>query len=305
MLQNPPQIPIIKIGDPDIEKHDIQLFIKREDQIDPYISGNKFRKLKYNLLEAKNIGHHTILTFGGAFSNHIHAVAYAGYKFGFKTIGIIRGEEKLPLNATLKEAQSFGMQLHYISRSEYKNKLDPNFNAELKSKFGKYYLVPEGGSNVLAVQGSSEIIDEDVLTFNHICCASGTGGTLAGIIAGLHGKNKVWGFPALKNAGFLKEIIADLILNYNGASYTNWNLILDYHFGGYAKYNWELIAFINRFKQRHNIQLDPIYTGKLLFGIYDLVKKGFFDNGDRILAIHTGGLQGIRGFNDRFGNMIK
>lgn len=305
MLQNPPRIPIIKINDPDLEKHDIQLFIKREDLTDPYISGNKFRKLKYNLLEAKNMGHHTILTFGGAFSNHIHAVAYAGYKFGFKTIGIIRGEEKLPLNATLKEAHAFGMHLHYIARSKYKNKLDPKFNAELISNFGKYYLVPEGGSNVLAVKGSSEMIDEDVLTFNHICCASGTGGTLAGIIAGLNGKNKVWGFPALKNAGFLKEIIHDLILNYNAATYNNWNLILDYHFGGYAKYNWDLISFINSFKKKHNIQLDPIYTGKLLYGIYDLVRKGFFDKGDRILAIHTGGLQGIKGFNDRFGNIIK
>jgi len=305
MFPNPSEIPIIKINDPEIEKHDIELFIKREDLTDPYISGNKFRKLKYNLIEAKKGGHHTILTFGGAFSNHIHAVAYAGYKFGFKTIGIIRGEEKLPLNATLMEATSYGMQLHYISRATYKNKLDSRFNDELKSKFGHYYLVPEGGSNTLAVQGCTEIVDEGLLKFNHICCAAGTGGTLAGIIAGLHGKNKVWGFPALKNAGFLKEIIADLILNYNGASYTNWKLILDYHFGGYAKYNWELISFINSFKRKHNIQLDPIYTGKLLFGIYNLVDKGFFDRGDRILAIHTGGLQGIRGFNDRFGNMIK
>lgn len=305
MFQNPPDIPIIKINDPNIEKHDVQLFIKREDLTDPYISGNKFRKLKYNLIEAKHGGHHTILTFGGAFSNHIHAVAYAGYKFGFKTIGIIRGEEKLPLNATLLEAESYGMQLHHITRAQYKNKLDSRFNDELKSKFGHYYLVPEGGSNALAVQGCTEIIDGKVLTFNHICCAAGTGGTLAGIIAGLDGKNKVWGFPALKNAGFLNEVIADLISGYNSSTFNNWNLILDYHFGGYAKYNWDLIAFINAFKKRHNIQLDPIYTGKLLYGIYDLVKKGFFNKGDSILAIHTGGLQGIRGFNDRFGHIIK
>jgi 1-aminocyclopropane-1-carboxylate deaminase len=305
MFQHTPDIPIIKINDPDIEKHDVQLFIKREDLTDPYVSGNKFRKLKYNLIEAKSAGHHTILTFGGAFSNHIHAVAYVGYKFGFKTVGIIRGEEKLPLNATLLEAESYGMQLHYISRAQYKNKIDDRFNEELKSKFGHFYLVPEGGSNALAVQGCTEIIDEEVLTFNHICCAAGTGGTLAGIIAGLRGKNKVWGFPALKNAGFLNEVIADLISGYNSTSFNNWNLILDYHFGGYAKYNWNLIAFINSFKKKHDIQLDPIYTGKMAYGIYDLVKKGFFDKGDRILAVHTGGLQGIRGFNDRFGNIVK
>lgn len=288
-----------------MDKNGLELYMKREDLTDPYISGNKFRKLKYNLLRAKELGFKSILTFGGAYSNHIHAVAYAGSKFGFKTIGIIRGEETLPLNSTLKDATSFGMELHYIPRNVYRHKSDPDFIDQLKAEHGEFYLVPEGGSNSFAVRGCTEIVDDEVLAFNHICCASGTGGTLAGLIAGLAGRNRIWGFPALKNAGFLKGVISDLISEYNSQCYANWELILDYHFGGYAKFNLELVSFINEFKKNEGIQLDPIYTGKLMFGIFDLADKGFFTKGDRILAIHTGGLQGINGFNARFKNIIK
>lgn len=299
-----PEIPIVEIKDPIMVNHGIQLFIKREDLIDPFISGNKFRKLKYNLLEAKKLGYHTLLTFGGAYSNHIHAVAYAGHKYGFKTIGIIRGEENLPLNATLSDAQSFDMKFKYVSRLKYRNKTDDAFIDELKAQFGEFYLVPEGGSNALAVKGCTEIIDSRICTFDHICCASGTGGTLAGVIAGMGGQKNILGFPALKNAGFLKEVISNLILDYNSKTYSNWDLILDYHFGGYAKYNESLIRFINDFKKKQGIPLDPIYTGKLLFGIYDLIQKGLFMRGESILAIHSGGLQGINGFNERFGKLI-
>ena len=304
MFEDIPEIPIVEIYDPLIKSHGIRLFIKREDLTNHFISGNKFRKLKYNLLEAKKDGYDTLLTFGGAFSNHIHAAAYAGHKYGFKTIGVIRGEETLPLNATLSEAQGFGMRLHYVSRSKYKNKTMGTFIDELKSLYGKFYLVPEGGSNALAVKGCMEIVDPRVKEFDHICCASGTGGTMAGIAAGMAGEKRIWGFPALKNAGFLRSVIADLILEYNAGDYLNWDLILDYHFGGYAKFDEQLISFINDFKRKHGIPLDPIYTGKLMFGIYDLIKNGFFKVGERILAIHSGGLQGIKGFNARFGNLI-
>ena len=262
MFDDVQKIPITKIEDPLLHGHTIELYIKREDLLDPYISGNKFRKLKYNLIEARKQGHDTIVTFGGAYSNHIHAVAYAGHKFNFKTIGIIRGERTLPLNPTLQDASSFGMKLHYISREAYREKYSTSFIDELKIKFRNFYLVPEGGSNSLAVKGCTEIINEEVLKFDHICCASGTGGTLAGIIAGLGGKNQVWGFPALKNGGFLKETISTLIKNYNSIYYSNWDLMLDYHFGGYAKFNDELISFINQFKQVQQIPLDPIYTVK-------------------------------------------
>jgi 1-aminocyclopropane-1-carboxylate deaminase/D-cysteine desulfhydrase-like pyridoxal-dependent ACC family enzyme len=296
--------PVVKIQGPRIARFGVELYIKREDLTDQYISGNKFRKLKYNLLEAHKNGFDRLITFGGAYSNHIHALAYAGYKYNFKTIGIIRGEETLPLNPTLEEARAFGMDLHYISRADYRNKEDQSFIDDLKSRFGAFYLVPEGGSNILAVKGCTEIVDEAIASFDHVCCASGTGGTLAGIIAGLNGRAHVWGFPALKNGGFLRHSIEKLIYAYNSQSYDNWDLILDYHFGGYAKYNSSLVTFINEFKQIHQIQLDPVYVGKLLFGIYDLISTGFFEPGQKIIAIHTGGLQGIKGFNQRFGNII-
>ena len=296
--------PIVHINDALIGKYGVELFIKREDLTDPIISGNKYRKLKYNLLNAKDIGLNTLLTFGGAYSNHIHAVAYAGHKYGFNTIGVIRGEETLPLNPTLLDASNYGMNFHYISRVEYRDKMAPNSIEKLENQFGEFYLVPEGGSNALAVKGCTEILDKNEKSFDHICCACGTGGTIAGIIASLNGSKKVWGFPALKNGEFLKKDISNLIGSYSSQSYNNWDLITKYHFGGYAKFNTDLIRFINQFKRQHNIQLDPIYTGKLLFAIYEEIKNGFFKTGERILAIHTGGLQGINGFNDRFGNII-
>ena len=296
--------PIVQIFDADLKKNKVELFIKREDLTDPFISGNKYRKLKYNLINAKENGFETLLTFGGAYSNHIHAVAYAGFKFGFKTIGIIRGEETKPLNPTLEDAASFGMDFHYISRSDYRRKNEQDFISWLEKEFGKFYLIPEGGSNTLAVKGCTEILSDVSHQFDHICCACGTGGTIAGIISGLNGNHRIWGYPALKKSEFLKIDISNLIYDYNSKSYENWDLITEYHFGGYAKYSFELIKFINSFKKRHNIQLDPIYTGKLLFGIYDRINTGFYKHGEKILAIHTGGLQGIRGFNERFGNLI-
>lgn len=297
--------PIVQVHDDTIEKYGVDLYIKREDLTDPYISGNKFRKLKYNLIHAKEKRFETLLTFGGAYSNHIHAVAYAGFKYDFKTIGIIRGEETLPLNPTLEDASSFGMDFHYISRTDYRNKYNRTFLVDLKEEYGDFYLVPEGGSNALAVKGCTEILNGVTLPFDHVCCACGTGGTIAGIIAGLDGGKNIWGFPALKNGEFLKKVIAKLIFEYNSKSYENWDLITEYHFGGYAKYNMQLINFINKFMDVHDIQLDPIYTGKLLYGIYDCIKTGFFKSGEKVLAIHTGGLQGISGFNKRFGNLIR
>ena len=298
------QTPIVPIVDDLTTEKRVELFLKREDLTDPYISGNKYRKLKYNLIHARDRGYDTLLTFGGAYSNHIHAVAYAGFKFGFKTIGIIRGEETLPLNATLKDAAYFGMKLHYVSRAEYRDKKHENFIKSLEQQYGNFYLVPEGGSNSFAVKGCSEILNEAEKKFDHICCACGTGGTIAGIITSLEGRSNVLGFPAMKNGDFLYADIQKLIDEYNSSRYTNWKLMLDYHFGGYAKYDENLLLFINRFKQQHAIQLDPIYTGKLVYGVFDLLEHNFFKPGNKILIIHSGGLQGIKGFNDRFGNLV-
>ncbi|MEP6931813.1 MAG: pyridoxal-phosphate dependent enzyme [Flavobacterium sp.] len=271
----------------------ISLSIKREDLIHPFVSGNKFRKLKYNLLQAEAENKKTLLTFGGAFSNHIAAVAFAGKEKGFKTIGIIRGDElldKIEQNPTLKFAQENGMQFEFVSREDYRFKNEISFLENLKQKFGDFYLVPEGGTNALAVKGCEEILTGEDAVFNYVCCAVGTGGTISGLINSAVPNQKILGFPALKG-DFLKDEIRIF------AKKDNWDLISDYHFGGYGKINLELIEFINAFFDENKVPLDPIYTGKMFFGVIDLIHKNYFPAHSKILLIHTGGLQGIEGMN--------
>lgn len=272
---------------------EIDIKIKREDLIHPLISGNKFRKIKYNLFEAKKQNKTTLLTFGGAFSNHILATAAVGFENNLKTIGIIRGDElaaKIHQNPTLKKAAELGMQFHFVSRETYRTKNSELFINQLKEKFGDFYLLPEGGTNELAIKGCEEIITQDDFEYKHICCAVGTGGTISGIINSALSHQKIWGFPALKGA-FLTEDIRKFAQN------ENWQLINEYHFGGYGKVTNELITFINQFYMDYAIPLDPIYTGKMVFGVFEKIKKGFFKKDESILIIHTGGLQGIDGMN--------
>jgi 1-aminocyclopropane-1-carboxylate deaminase len=276
-----------------INNTNVELYIRREDLIHPLISGNKFRKLKYNLIQAKSENQSTLLTFGGAFSNNILAVASAGFENNFKTIGVIRGEElvsKIEENPTLKKAQELGMQFKFVSREEYRNKTNKEFLAGLQSEFGSFYLLPEGGTNELAIKGCEEILTNEDRSFTHVCCSIGTGGTISGIINSSFTNQQIVGFPSLKG-----DFISNEISNF--AKKSNWNIISDYHFGGYGKINDELIRFINDFYLKHNIPLDPIYTGKMMFGIEDLIQNNYFPNGSNILAIHTGGLQGIEGMN--------
>jgi 1-aminocyclopropane-1-carboxylate deaminase len=276
-----------------IENSNVTLYIKREDLIHPYVSGNKFRKLKYNLLQVIQEKKKTILTFGGAFSNHILAVAAAGKENGFRTIGIIRGEEladKVAENHTLQKAQELGMVFEFVSRETYRNKNSEEFIINLKEKFGDFYLLPEGGTNDLAIKGCEEVLTERDADFDYICCAVGTGGTIAGIINCSKPSQQVLGFPALKG-DFLKEDICKFAKN------NNWELITNYHFGGYGKVTEELIFFINEFYQQYEIPLDPIYTGKMVFGVLDLIEKKWFPDNSKILLLHTGGLQGILGMN--------
>lgn len=283
----------IRLQKIEIKNPNLELFIKREDLIHPLISGNKFRKLKYNLLQAKAENQTTLLTFGGAFSNHILAVACAGFEHNFKTIGIIRGEElidKINENPTLKKAQELGMQFKFISREWYRTKNENESIEQLKNEFGNFYLLPEGGTNELAIKGCEEILTNDDKIFTHICCSIGTGGTISGIINSSFSGQQVIGFPSLKGDFISKEIS-------NFVHKANWNIISDYHFGGYGKISDELIRFINDFYSQHKIPLDPIYTGKMMFGIDDLIKNNYFPKGSKILAIHTGGLQGINGMN--------
>ncbi|CAL2057157.1 1-aminocyclopropane-1-carboxylate deaminase/D-cysteine desulfhydrase [Tenacibaculum sp. 190524A05c] len=304
MLSNLPEFNLYvenqQIKLPILEEFDVELWIKREDKIHDQISGNKFRKLKYNIKEAQKLQKKTILTFGGAYSNHILAVAAAGKLNGIETIGIIRGEElakniekTLATNSTLAKAKAYGMKFEFISREAYRNKNTNEFIDSLKQKFGDFYLVPEGGTNQLAIKGCEEILTIEDEKFDYICVAVGTGGTISGLINSIQNHQEILGFPALKG-DFLQEEIKQLIRNQN-----TWSLIDEYHFGGYGKFNSELIRFINEFKSKTEVLLDPIYTGKMLFGILDLIKRNKFSKGAKILAIHTGGIQGIDGFNQK------
>jgi 1-aminocyclopropane-1-carboxylate deaminase len=283
---------------PILEEKKVELFIKREDLIHPFVSGNKFRKLKYNLQEAKKLKKKALFTYGGAFSNHIVATAVAGKIAGFKTFGIIRGdelgkklEETLEQNATLREAHNNGMKFQFVSREQYRQKSSFGFVEKMKNKWGDFYVIPEGGTNCLAVDGCEEILNKEDSKFNYICSAVGTGGTISGLINASKKNQKIIGFPALKG-NFLSEEIK----KYVGRK-KNWSLQKAYHFGGYAKHDEELITFINNFTAETGVLLDPVYTGKMLFGILDLIEKGDFSEGSKILAIHTGGIQGIAGVN--------
>lgn len=280
-----------------LEINGCQLFIKREDLIHPTVSGNKFRKLKYNIAFAVENKHTHLLTFGGAYSNHIAATAAAGQLGGFQTIGVIRGEElgedvtkTLLQNPTLEFAHKCGMNLVFISRKKYREKDSDRFRESIKKRFNNPYIIPEGGTNALAVKGCQEILTPEDQKMDYICTPVGTAGTIAGIINSTASHQKVIGFPALKGNWMDQEV----------RKYVNndrWEICQDYHFGGYARVSEPLIHFINDFKKRYGIPLDPIYTGKMMYGICDLINSGFFPENSRILAVHTGGLQGIAGMN--------
>jgi 1-aminocyclopropane-1-carboxylate deaminase len=281
------------------QKKYVSVSIKREDLLHPVISGNKFRKLKYNIFEAKKQNQDTLLTFGGAYSNHIAATAYAGKYFGFKTIGVIRGDElgkniskTLQTNPTLKYASENGMKFKFVSRSDYRNKTEQYFIENLKKELGDFYLIPEGGTNNLAVKGCEEILNKQDTEFDYICVASGTGGTISGIINSSNKNQIILGFPALKGE-FLDAEIQPYIKN------KNYKWITDFHFGGFAKINNELIRFINDFYKKFNVPIEPIYTAKMFYGIEKLIDSGYFKPKTKILAIHTGGLQGITAMNTR------
>lgn len=312
MQFEPINIPLQAINDNITKAFGVRLFILRADLNHTYISGNKLFKLKYNLLEAEKKGIKTLLTFGGAFSNHISATAAAGKEYGFKTIGIIRGEEYPELNPTLQFAVSCGMELHYVSRTLYRNKIE--LYDYVNSRFSKeiFYLVPEGGSNELGVVGCTEITQYINRDFDYVCCACGTGASIAGIILSLKGNQKAIGFQILKAKGYIKQEVQKWVkkefsipADDDNTEFENkkedavvqnsWDIDENYHFGGYAKMRPELTEFMNWFEQKNSVPLDCIYTGKMMFGIYDLIEKGFFKKGEIIIAVHTGGIQGNAG----------
>lgn len=265
----------------------------------PYINGNKWFKLKYNLFEAGQRNFRTLLTFGGAYSNHIFATAAAGNLFEFRTIGVIRGEQRLPLNATLSFATEQGMEIIYLDRQTYKQKDTKQIQSQLRQRCGEVFLIPEGGSNLNGVRGCVEIVSYVAAAFDTVCLACGTGTTLTGIALSLHQGQRVIGFPVLKDGYALAQEINSLLSSYlssglpiSGTSPSPWQLMCNYHCGGYAKVNNELLLFKQQFEQMYSILLDYVYTAKMFYGVMNLLQQGFFQPSERLLLLHTGGLQG-------------
>ncbi len=282
---------LTKIDDPLLAQYQIELWMKRDDLLHPVISGNKWRKLKYILDHALSLGADTIISMGGAYSNHLHALAYVGKVLGLKSIGLVRGEQPKTLTPTLLDMKSWGMELKFVSRSDYRLLRQYKGCHDLPGlKIGQYWLT-EGGAQALALKGVAELIADIDISYDAFCVPCGTGTTLAGIVEAVPEKVSVSGFVALKNAGFLtKDVEAMLSQPRN-----NWQINLDYHFGGFAKITTELNAFIEDFELKTTIPLEPVYTGKMMYAVYDLIKKHYFKPGQRIIALHTGGLQGKRG----------
>ena len=295
--------PIQLINDPLFDQKKVQVYFKRDDLIHPDISGNKWRKLKYNL---NHVEGKSVLTFGGAFSNHIAATAAACNEYSIKSIGIIRGERPKKLNNTLILAEINGMELHFISREEYRLKNEPEFLDKLKTKFDQPLIIPEGGSNTQGVKGCAEVVDEIDFDFDYLISAVGTGTTISGITSALKKNQKSIGISVLKGAEYLEEEIYSQLKNYLGEKkadlqFRNMELNHDYHFGGYAKIKPELIGFMNEFYINHQIKTDPIYSGKSLFALFDMIKNDQFTIGSTIVYYHCGGLQGIEGMENRYG----
>jgi 1-aminocyclopropane-1-carboxylate deaminase/D-cysteine desulfhydrase-like pyridoxal-dependent ACC family enzyme len=268
----------------------VSLSILRLDKIHPVVSGNKLFKLHYFLNDAINSLHKTIITFGGAYSNHLAATAFAGNEYGLKTIGIVRGEKPVTLSHTLQFCLQQKMQLEFISRHDYEKKDDSFFLNTLQQKFGQHILIPEGGFNSQGIKGAAIIADYfKEKDYTHICCAVGTATTFAGVATSTKKTQQVVGFSALKNMDDFENRMEKLSVTH---LLKNYDLINDYHFGGYAKKNDRLISYMNNFFSLHLIPLDFVYTAKMMFGVEDLINKNYFAPQSKILCIHTGGLQG-------------
>lgn len=302
--------PILQhIQHPVFQEAGVRALVWREDLNHPQISGNKWWKLKYNILEAQRLQHSTLLTFGGAYSNHIYAVAAAARELGFKSIGVIRGEEVLPLNNTLAFASQSGMTLHYIARSSYREKTSHEFLTSLQQQYGEFYMIPEGGTNAFAIQGCAEWGKELLLMdFDILFLPVGTGGTISGIIKAFNNQRKILGVSVLKGDFHTPDILSllkesDPKINPTQA-YGNWSVATSYHHGGYAKVTPALIDFIQAMNRSHNLPLDPVYTGKMMWAVMEEVKKGTFARGTTILALHTGGLQGAAPILNRYENIL-
>ena len=306
MLESP-STPLQKIQHPLLKKYRVQLYIKREDLIHPLISGNKWYKLKYNLIAAKIQGFSRVLSFGGAYSNHLHALAWAGKEYGFETVGVIRGELIDPLNPTLCDVTAWGMKLHPVSRTDYRRRHDEDFVTQLRAHYQPCYVVPEGGANALALKGCAEIVegvDEQLDHYDYLCVPCGTGATLAGISQALKPGVRLLGFSALKKYTQFGVDIGRMYETADLPGRDNWQIIDGFHCGGFGKISIELIRFMTQWQDQTGIALDPIYTGKMMMGLFELLEGGFFKAGSSIVAVHTGGLQGLRGMKAKMDQLL-
>jgi 1-aminocyclopropane-1-carboxylate deaminase len=280
--------PLVELDDERFARHGVRLYLKRDDLIHPRLTGNKWRKLRLNLIAAREQGFTRLLTFGGAYSNHISATAAAGRYFGFDTVGVIRGEPQHRLNDTLARAVADGMTLTYLDRGTYRRKTDFDILDDFRQRFGDAYVLPEGGTNTLAVQGCTEVPAEIDIPFDVIACACGTGGTLAGIAGNLRAGQRAIGFSALKGGSFLRDDVQQLQIETFGSPSNNWTIETDYHFRGFARRTDELDRFVADFAIRHGISLDWVYVAKMLLGLLTLTQHGRFDPGTTIVAVITG-----------------
>jgi 1-aminocyclopropane-1-carboxylate deaminase len=287
-------------------KAEIFVFLKRDDLIHPIISGNKWRKLKYNMKEAAKQGAQGIVTFGGAYSNHLVAAAFAAQAAGMPMVAMVRGEEAVgdAQNTTMAQLRSCGAEVVGLTREAYSKKEDPLFLAELAARYPNHFIIPEGGANLLGLRGCMEILHEVTEPFNVVAAPLGTATTFAGLLASGFAAQQFLGFPAIKGGDYLNAHVENFLMNAKQQGLVPdtlrqpaWQLVTDYHFGGFGKMPPELIAFMNHFFDETGIPLDPVYTAKMMLGLANMAQSGCFAKGTRILALHTGGLQGIAAAN--------
>lgn len=303
------QLPHLQpINSPLLTRKGVELWVQREDLVHPRISGNKWYKLKYNIEQAVAQGAGALLSFGGAYSNHLHALAYAGKVNGLKTVGVVRGELIQPLNPTLQDAVDWGMELLPVSRSDYQRRHNAEFQQQLAASFEPCVVIPEGGANALALKGCAEIavsVRQQLPAFDYLCVACGTGATLAGLITGMQGHAaKVLGFCTLKGLQDLEPQVTEWLTGSGVDDLPAWQIEHRFHCGGFAKINRELVLFMEHWKTFSDIPLEPLYTGKMFYGLFQMIEQGYFRAGDRIVAVHTGGLQGLRGMQAKMDKLL-
>ena len=283
----------MRLADPEFGRHGVELWIKRDDLLHPVVSGNKWRKLKYILDDALYLGADTLVGMGGAYSNHLHALAYAGRALGLNTQARVRGERPPGSNPTLVDLENWGMALSFVTREDYRQlRLYKSHDSLPGLGLGQYWL-PEGGAAALALRGVAEIVDEMTIDYDVLVVACGTGTTLAGLLAAMPANRRLLGICALMGGGFLYDDVRQLLPTQVGEN-RDWQILLDYHHGGFAKTSSALLEFIEYMQARFDLPLDPVYTGKALYAVYDLLRQGYFSRGQRIVFIHSGGLQGAR-----------